>query len=59
VGDVECAMGKTAMLPAPVNLDFLEAIMEYMTEHDLVMPRNAEEALLLYVEIVHYFESDL
>ena len=57
--DMACVAGHTDTLPAPVNLEFLEAVIEYMDENGLSMPRNVQEALLLYVELVHYFETVL
>ena len=54
--DVECAKSRADSLPPPVDLQFAEIAAEYMRRRNLDLPSNVEEALTLFIELVHHFE---
>jgi len=41
----------------PVELEFVETAIEYMVSEDIRMPNNVHDAMMLYVDLVHTFES--
>ena len=43
----------------PASLAFLEAANAYIIEHNLQFPNSVQDAILLYVELVAFFESNM
>ena len=43
----------------PASLTFLETANAYIIEHNLQFPNSVQDAILLYVELVAFFESNM
>ena len=43
----------------PAPLEFLEMAQELMDYHNLNFPRNVEDAIKLYIELVAHIEAEM